>query len=350
VARAEPGILGREQHHPHRRRPTVMVARYAGATALPPVAAGLSVAPSRETARVPATADAVAPTVAPLADWARALRLHHWPKGAVVLVGLLPTAGFLRPPLVASALAAAALFQAAAAAGYLVNDLLDARRDRLHPRKRSRPIAAGRISPLAAGVAAVTIAAGAVGGAWALSPPLALVLAGYLALTLVYSLLLKHVVVLDVLMIAGVFVLRAVAGVVVIDAWVSPWFLASVGCLALLLALGKRLSEARLLSETQLVHRVVLRKYQAPMWKRMLSLVATATIASYGVAAACSPTAVAHPWLMASVLPVFLGVWRYTRLVAGGEGGQPERLLVRDRWMLAAAIGWVAVMALAILR
>jgi 4-hydroxybenzoate polyprenyltransferase len=184
---------------------------------------------------------------------------------------------------------------------------------------------------------------------WALAPGLGEVLAGYLALTMAYSLLLKHAVLVDVLVIASVFVLRAVAGVEVIEAEVSPWFLASVGCLALLLALGKRLSEARLLTEINLVHRVVLRSYQAPVWRRALSLAAALTIASYAVAASCSPTARAHPWVLASVLPVFLGVWRYTRLVAGGEGGQPERLLMRDRWMLVAAASWVALMAAAIL-
>jgi decaprenyl-phosphate phosphoribosyltransferase len=294
-------------------------------------------------------ATAIADDVAPLALWGRALRLHHWPKGLVVLAGLLPTGDFRDPAHVGAALLAALLFQAAASAGYLINDLLDARRDRLHPRKRHRPIAAGRIGAWPAALVAAALALGACGGGALWSPALGLALGTYLAIALTYSLALKHAVGVDVLVIASLFVLRAVAGVVVIQAEVSAWFLAAIGCLALLLALGKRLSEARLLSDTNLVHRVVLRRYQAPGWSRALSLVAAATIGCYAIAAACSPSALAHPWLALTVLPVFLGVWRYTRLVAAGEGGEPERLLGRDPWMLAAAGSWVAAMAVAIL-
>ncbi len=288
---------------------------------------------------------AIEPSRGAVSAWAAALRLHHWPKGAVVLVGLLPTGAFAHAAQVGLALAAAALFQLAASAGYLINDSLDARRDRLHPRKRLRPIASGRIGVAAAASVALALAAVAlVGGSW-LSHGLGLVLAAYLVITLAYSLAFKHAVGVDILVIAGVFVLRAIAGVVAIDAEISPLFLSSVGCLALLLALGKRLSEARLLTETAKVHRIVLRAYAAPGWRRVLTAVGAATIACYAVAATRSPTAVAHPALMLSVLPVFLGIWRYTRLVVtDGAGGEPERLLARDPWMLAAAASWIAVM------
>lgn len=295
------------------------------------------------------TAAAAVDLPARLADWARALRLHHWPKGAFVLVGLLPTAAYLRPAAVASAVAAALLFQAAASAGYLVNDLLDARRDRLHPRKRLRPIAAGRIGPAAALSVAALLGAGSVALGALLSPTLGMILAGYLALTFTYSVALKHAVFVDITVIAAAFVLRAVAGVAVIEAELSPWFLAAIGCLALLLALGKRLGEARLLSDRDLAHRAVLRRYQAPGWVRALSAAAAATIAAYAIAASCSPTAIAHPWVLATIAPVFLGVWRYTRLAVAGVGGQPERLLARDPWLLAAALAWVALLAGAVL-
>ncbi len=268
-----------------------------------------------------------------------------------MLVGLLPTGQFLHPGPVLIACAAAVLFHMAAASGYLVNDILDVRRDQLHPRKRQRAIASGAISRSSAGVAAALLGGSGIVLAHIISPALAVLLGAYLAIALGYSLVFKHVVALDILVIALVFVMRAVAGVIAIEADISTLFLASVGFLALLLALGKRLSEAELLSTTNQVHRVVLRSYQAVAWRRVLVAIALATIACYALAATRSPTAATHPLLAITVAPVALGIWRYVWLVTRrGDGGEPERLLGRDRWMLCAAVGWVGMMAIAITR
>jgi len=179
---------------------------------------------------------------------------------------------------------------------------------------------------------------------------LGVVLASYALLSVAYSLVLKHWVLCDIITIAAIFVLRAVTGVVVIGAFVSSWFLASIGCLALLIALGKRLGEVRLLSETQRVHRITLRAYQHLHWRHMLRAVAISTVACYAVAASLSPTAALHPLVMLTTIPVFGGVWRYTCLVAGGGGGEPERMLVRDPLMLVAALSWAALLAIAVVR
>jgi len=267
----------------------------------------------------------------------------------VVLVGLLPTGAFRDPHAVIQVVLAAMLFQAVASGGYLFNDCLDVRRDRLHPRKRMRPIASGAIAPPAALAAAALIALGAIGLGALITPYLSLVLSCYAVVTVAYSLVLKHVVVCDIMTIAAIFVLRAVTGVVVIGAYVSPWFLISVGCLALLLALGKRLGEARLLSETQRVHRITLRAYQHAGWGRMLVVVAGLTVACYLIAASLSPTAHLHPLVLLTTIPVFCGVWRYTRLVRAGGGGEPERLLLRDVPMAVCACAWAALLAIAVM-
>jgi len=212
-----------------------------------------------------------------------------------------------------------------------------------------RPIASGAIAPSAALATAVLIALCAIGVGVFITPFLSLVLSCYAVVTVAYSLVLKHVVVCDIMTIAAIFVLRAVTGVVVIGAYVSPWFLISIGCLALLLALGKRLGEARLLSETQRVHRITLRVYQHAAWRRVLILVATMTIGCYLIAASLSPTAQLHPLVLLTTIPVFCGVWRYTRLVRDGGGGEPERLLLRDVPMACCACAWAALLAIAVM-
>jgi decaprenyl-phosphate phosphoribosyltransferase len=273
-------------------------------------------------------------------DWAVALRLHHWPKCLVVLVGLLPTGAFRDARAVALAIAAAVVFQAAAAGGYLVNDVLDARRDRLHPRKRRRPVAAGRIAAPAALAVALALILVALAGSWLLAPELGVVIGGYILLTLCYSLWLKHAPAADILTIAVIFVLRAVAGVVVIGKLVSFWFLAAVGALALLLALGKRLGEIDALTDVTMAHRKTLRSYRSPAWQVVLWASAAATIVCYALAATSSPTAHRHALVVLTTVPVVVGVWQYCRLARLGGGAEPERLLLHDRVLAGCVCAW----------
>jgi 4-hydroxybenzoate polyprenyltransferase len=289
------------------------------------------------------------PAIPNWVDWIVTLRLHHWPKCLVVLLGLLPTGAFRDPRSVCLVVAAAVLFQLVAAGGYLVNDVLDARRDRLHPRKRNRPIASGRISASSAASAALCLIATSTLVGWWLAPSFGLVLAGYAALSLAYSLWFKHFVAADILVIALIFVLRAVAGVWVIGAQVSPWFLASVGMLALLIALGKRLGEADSLRSAALAHRATLRAYQGPAWRLVLIAAAVATLGSYLLAAWASPTAHRHAWVLATSVPVAVGLWRYVQIVAAAGGGEPERLILRDRLLAACGLAWALMLAVAVL-
>lgn len=284
-----------------------------------------------------------------LLDWYAMLRPHHWPKCLVVLVGLLPTGAFRDPRAILGCLAAAGLFQAIASAGYIINDLLDLRRDRLHPIKRQRPIASGRIPPAAAFAVATVLAAGALATAALLSHQLLLVLGVYLCITVLYSIWFKHAVGADILTIAVIFVLRAIAGLVVIDAFISPWFLLSIGSLALLLALGKRMGELSVLTHTTMIHRVTLRRYRASQWRLVLWGMGAVAIGCYAMATMASPTGISHRWLWLTVLPVTYGIWHYLGIVQGGSGSeQPERLVLRDPRLLGAAVVWAGLFAIAI--
>ena len=152
----------------------------------------------------------------------RSMRPRQWPKNDVVLVGLVFARELGRTDQVLSAVVAVLLFCLLSGAVYLVNDLMDVGKDRLHPVKRSRPLASGRLSPAAAALTAALSVAGGLAAAYALSPPFFGVAAGYLGLQALYLAILKHAVILDVLALAAGFVLLAVAGAVVVDVQLSP--------------------------------------------------------------------------------------------------------------------------------
>lgn len=193
--------------------------------------------------RVSEVADVLPRDRAGLRVWLKALRLHQWLKNVLVFVPLLAAHMLLQPSAVAHAVAAFVIFGVCASGVYVLNDLLDLGADRAHPRKRKRPFAAGHL-PLTAGLVmapALTVAAFA--AAYALSPRFALVLLGYYVLTLAYSLYLKRVAMLDVLVLAGLYTVRIIAGSAAIGTGLSFWLLAFSMFLFLSLALVKRYTE-----------------------------------------------------------------------------------------------------------
>lgn len=176
-------------------------------------------------------------------DYLSALRLHHWLKNVLLFVPLIASHQVFEPVLVAELLLAAFAFGLCASGVYLLNDLLDLEDDRHHPRKRDRPIPAGRIAARQVVFAMPLVLAAGLGLAFALSAPFALVAGGYVALNLLYSLRLKSVPILDVLVLAAFYALRIVAGSLVIGAWLSPWLLTFAMFVFLSLALVKRYAE-----------------------------------------------------------------------------------------------------------
>ena len=247
-------------------------------------------------------------------------------------------AGVIDRPQIAAQVAGAFLVLCLlSSATYLVNDVRDREQDRLHPRKRSRPVAAGELSPRAALRVAATLALVGIASATAITPGLGAVACGYLALTMSYSLWLRRVVVLDILAIAAGFVLRAIAGGVATDIYLSRWFVIVTACCAIFLVSAKRYAELREHAGSGPA-RATLRRYS--LGRLRLTLLAAATVAgvAYTGWAFTRPSHVV--WYGLSIAPLVLWLGRYTSLIDAGAGQAPEELILRDRTLLALSVAW----------
>jgi len=269
-----------------------------------------------------------------------AMRPRQWTKNLLLFAGIIFAAKLGDPARWAAAVAAFVAYCAASSAAYLVNDVRDAESDRLHPVKRSRPIARGELSPRSALLLAAALALAALVLAGALGPPSLACLAAFVALQAAYSLGLKTFELVDVLAIAGLFVLRASAGAIAVDVRISEWLLLCTFLLALFVALGKRRAELGLDG----VHaRPALDGYSVALVDQLLAIVAAATIAAYtGYALAAHDTR----WLVATVPLVVYGLFRYLLLLhRRGLGEEPETLLVEDLPLLVTVAVWAAACA-----
>jgi 4-hydroxybenzoate polyprenyltransferase len=278
------------------------------------------------------------------------LRPRQWAKNLFVFAGLI-FGQRLFTPLVWAALAAFVVFCALAGAVYLLNDVADREKDRLHPRKRERPVAAGILPvPVAVGAAAVLIVAGLAAGL-ALSPAFALVALAYVALLAAYSAGLKHLVIVDVLVVAIGFVLRAVAGAVAIDVEISGWLLICTILVALFLALGKRRHEYLALDTEGARHRPILAEYSASLLDQMIAVVTASTVTAYALYT-MSPETVAkfHTQLLPATLPfVLYGIFRYLYLLYRRQlGGNPSEVFLNDRALLLNTLCWILAVLLII--
>lgn len=279
-----------------------------------------------------------------LRTWIRALRPEQWLKNGFVLSPLVFSGKALLWDAQWRALVAFAAFCAVASAVYLMNDVIDRSADQLHPRKATRPIAAGLISTgraLAVGGAlgVVGLAAGAVAGLG-----VAGVLLAYLALNVLYGTWLKKVVIVDVFVIAAFFVMRLVAGAVAVDVKPSIWLLLCGGLLALFLGFAKRRHELVLLGGGSPTHRAVLADYSTTFLDQLSVVLLSVTIVSYIMYTLESDTAriVGSESLSYSTAFVLYGVLRYLYLVHRNEGGNPTETLLTDRSLLAAVVLWGA--------
>jgi 4-hydroxybenzoate polyprenyltransferase len=272
-----------------------------------------------------------------------ALRPRQWTKNALVFAGIVFAARTGNTGKWLEALAAFATYCSASSAAYLLNDLGDVELDRLHPSKRLRPIARGELSERAAATMALALVAAAVVlasllGLWSL-----VLLLGFLGLQAAYSLGLKHVVLLDVAAIAGLFVLRAAAGAVAVRVHISPWLLVCTALLALFLALAKRRAELALVAAEATPGRPVLAGYSRVLLDRLVAALAVATVLVY---TAYTLTAGNSRWMAVTIPFVVLGIGRYVLLVRGrGAGEEPEEILLRDVPLLATIAAWAAACA-----
>jgi 4-hydroxybenzoate polyprenyltransferase len=278
-----------------------------------------------------------------------AMRPKQWTKNAVVFAALVFDGRLFQVGDALTVTLAAVLFSLASSAGYLVNDIRDAESDRQHPQKRHRPVASGQLDASFAIWAAIGLWAIVLIGALLLSPVFALVVAGYVVMMLAYSAVLKHWVIIDVFVIAAGFVLRAVAGAVVIDVPISPWLYMCTILLSLFIGFSKRRHELSLLEAEATGHRRNLDAYSVPMLDHFILIVAAATIMAYSLYTFYAPGLPDTDLMMLTIPFVIYGVFRYLYLVhREGVGGAPELVVLEDRPLLLTILLW-GVLAVAIL-
>ena len=280
-----------------------------------------------------------------------ALRPQQWVKNVALFAGLIFSQNFFDPWKSAVVLAAAVVFCLASSSLYLLNDILDIESDRKHPQKKNRPLASGRIRPIAAHSLSYVLMLWAIAAAFILNRNFGLILTVYLILEFSYSAYLKNVVILDIFCIAAGFLLRVVAGAVVIDVPISNWLLSCTIFLSLFLALAKRRGEMVLLEDRAADHRPVLAHYSLPFIDQMMTVVTASTILSY-VLYALSPqtTAKFHTRnLQYSIIFVVYGIFRYLYLVfQNKEGGAPEKVLFSDKPLLCDLLLYMAAVIAAV--
>lgn len=273
------------------------------------------------------------------------LRPHQWLKNAFVLVGLVFGHAWRDAALVSAALAATLAFCLASGAVYAFNDARDAAQDRGHPDKRRRPVARGAVGPQGATVLAALVAAAALGLAAWVGAALAAIIALYLALSAAYTLQLKRVPVLDVVVIAAGFMLRLLAGTLGIGIEPSKWLIACGFLLTLFLGFAKRRAEMERLAGDAALHRPVLEDYSAGFLDQAILASATGMVAAYAWYTLAPDTAQLHGTggLVLTLPWVLLGTLRYLyRLRFRGGGGDPAEELLRDPLLAASVAGWVA--------
>ncbi|HEY3231714.1 MAG TPA: decaprenyl-phosphate phosphoribosyltransferase [Roseiflexaceae bacterium] len=275
----------------------------------------------------------------------RAMRPRQWIKNTWVFAAIAFSADrlWIQPDKVLLVAGTFVLFCMAAGAIYLINDVVDIEKDRAHPKKRNRPIASGRLRPNIAIAAAAVLMLAVLPIAYLLdnmSEPgpnldlLVVMLAYMLIQGLLYTYLLKNIVIIDIFTIAAGFLLRAIAGAVVIDIPISSWLLICMGLLALFLGLGKRRAELVLLEEGATEHRRILDEYSTPMLDQLISIVTAATIIAYTLFTSTATTLphARYPVMIITVPFVVYGIFRYIYLIHHHEGGgSPEELVFKDR-------------------
>lgn len=279
-----------------------------------------------------------------LSPYLRLLRPYQWVKSSFVFVGLLFGHAWADPVMVGRVITVAIAFSLVASAVYVINDLADRERDRLHPKKKHRPLASGaaKVTP------ALLLAGGCTLGGFMLaaqvSVPALLIVLGYLFLNLGYSFGLKHVAILDVFIIASGFMLRLLIGTWGVGIAPSEWLFLCGLLLTLFLGFAKRRAELGAMQGKAGHHRKVLDDYDIPLLDQMIAVCTGAAIVSYSLYTVSPDTVAQHgsKQLIITVPFVLYGMFRYLFLLhRKGGGGDPAAELLRDRHLLLAGLGWV---------
>ena len=297
----------------------------------------------------PGQAEATEPVVprrSPLRAAIKTGRPHEWIKNVLVFAGLLFSGKFNQPHEVLEAMLAFVSFCLISSAGYFVNDLVDVELDRKHPKKRFRPLAAGELSERAAMTIAPVLAAVAIALAFgAVNWQVGLMVVGYGAAQMAYSLGLKQVVIIDVMTLAGLFILRVAAGASAVDAHASEWLILCTGMLAAFLGFTKRRQEAVSELHQGTSSRPVLEHYSLPFLDQMVSLVTTGTVISYAIYTVNSPLIGSR--MMLTIPPVVYGIFRYLYLIYDRSDDRSTAAIVaEDKGMIAAGVSFAVIVFL----
>jgi 4-hydroxybenzoate polyprenyltransferase len=272
----------------------------------------------------------------------KTMRPRQWVKSVIVFAALVFDGKLFDPALFLQTALIFVAFCLLSSAVYILNDLVDMEKDRQHPRKRTRPLASGRLDPRFAAVAGLALGVGSIAGAFAINVWAGVVLLAYLAQNIAYSFWLKNIVIVDVMVLSLGFLLRVVAGVVVVQVEnFSPWLYICVTLLALFLGFGKRRQEIVLLEGDAHQHRRSLAEYNLPLLDQMITIITTSTLIAYTFYSFDAATALAHNKMLVTVPFVFYFIARYLYLVhVKGLGGAPDELLLEDKPLLVNSALW----------
>jgi 4-hydroxybenzoate polyprenyltransferase len=279
-----------------------------------------------------------------LIDYLRLLRPRQWLKNVFVFAGLIFSRHFFDPKSIEMSVYAFIVFSLLSSSGYILNDIIDYREDKAHPSKAKRPIAAGQITRVSAAVVSVALMVLSYGAAWILNRDFFFVCLIYGSLMVVYSGAAKQVVILDVLFVAFGYVLRAIAGAVVIGVDISSWLLLCTLLIALFLAVSKRRTEIVLLGEDAARHRKILAKYSLPLLNQMIGIVTAACIVAYCLYTLAPETAAKFGTknLIYTVPFVIYGLFRYLYITYQKvQTDIPEQVLFKDLPLQICLVAWV---------
>jgi 4-hydroxybenzoate polyprenyltransferase len=292
----------------------------------------------------------------------RAARPIHWVKNLALFAALLFSPELYSPSNVWLLLLAFVAYACATSATYIFNDIIDAPFDRMHPIKRNRPIASGKLPIVLASIASFTLAVSALSIATFFSPLFSLTLYIYLGIQVLYSLWLKHISVIDILVIASGFVLRVYAGAFVIDAHLSVWFLLCVISIALFLASGKRRAEIGIVDTSKAITRKSLTHYSKPLLNSYVTMFGNAAWMSWAlftffespqvssdlwvILADISRTTTISKLLMITIPVAIFGIMRYQSLIFLDRTEAPEKLLLTDKSLVISSMIWAGLVVM----
>lgn len=269
----------------------------------------------------------------------RLLRPKQWTKNLLLFAALLFSFEEIRAETILATLLGFILFSLVAGCVYILNDFVDRDRDRQHPVKKYRPMASGQVNPSHALLFGIILLILSVGMAFMMNPLFGVLCIVYFLLNVSYSFVLKHLVILDMMTIAAGFVLRAIAGGVLIHVPFTPWFLICTMLLSLFLAIGKRRNELTLLEGNTGSHRKVLDNYSITLLDQFNTIVTTATIISYSLFTFTSDRTIHLMWTIPLVI---YGMFRYLYLIhMKNQGGSPDRVLFEDKPILITVMLYV---------